>query len=134
MKQLVILSGKGGTGKTSLAAAFAHLAHAGPSPCRAVMADADVDAANLELVLHAHVAQEHEFVGGSVAVIDPGQCEGCGVCASACRFDAIREDGRSIHWSRMLGACLSRLCTRAMDFSIVWKGASPMRLKITRTC
>ena len=51
MKQLVILSGKGGTGKTSVAAAFAHLAQDGPYPLKTVLADADVDAANLELVL-----------------------------------------------------------------------------------
>lgn len=87
MKQLVILSGKGGTGKTSVAAAFAHLAHS--DSLRAVLADADVDAANLELVLSPHVIEEHDFVGGAVAVIDPAQCEGCGVCVSVCRFDAV---------------------------------------------
>lgn len=89
MKQLVILSGKGGTGKTSVAAAFAHLAHEGPSPLRAVLADADVDAANLELVLHPHRLEAHKFVGGSVAVIDADLCESCGVCVEVCRFDAI---------------------------------------------
>jgi len=89
MKQLVILSGKGGTGKTSLAAAFAHLAREGPSPLRAVLADADVDAANLELVLSPNVIEAHEFMGGSKAVLDPDKCEGCGVCVQVCRFDAI---------------------------------------------
>ncbi len=88
MKQLVILSGKGGTGKTSVAAAFAHLAHA--DSLRAVLADADVDAANLELVLSPRVIEEHDFVGGAIAVIDPTKCEGCGVCASVCRFDAVQ--------------------------------------------
>ena len=78
MKQLVILSGKGGTGKTSLAAAFAHLARDGPVSLRAVLADADVDAANLELVLQPHLLEQHEFMGGSKAVIDPAKCEGCG--------------------------------------------------------
>ncbi len=89
MKQLVILSGKGGTGKTSVAAAFAHLAAAGSPPLRAVLADADVDAANLELVLQARLLEEHDFVGGSVAVIAPDLCTGCGICAQVCRFDAI---------------------------------------------
>ena len=96
MKQLVILSGKGGTGKTSVAAAFAHLAHEGPSPLRAVLADADVDAANLELVLQPRRLERHEFMGGSKATIDLARCEGCGVCAEICRFDAVqqRDDGQ----------------------------------------
>jgi MinD superfamily P-loop ATPase len=95
VKQLVILSGKGGTGKTSVAAAFAHLAHEGPSPLRAVLADADVDAANLELVLQPRRRERHEFMGGSKATIDLARCEGCGVCAEICRFDAVqqRDDG-----------------------------------------
>ncbi len=88
MKQLVILSGKGGTGKTSIAAAFAHLAAAGEPAVRAVLADADVDAANLELVLAPQVLETHEFIGGAVAEIDPEKCQGCGICAQVCRFDA----------------------------------------------
>ena len=95
MKQLVILSGKGGTGKTSLAAAFAHLARDGPVPLRAVLADADVDAANLELVLQPHLLEQHEFMGGSKASLDSDKCEGCGVCEQVCRFDAIQaRDGQ----------------------------------------
>lgn len=90
MKQLVILSGKGGTGKTSVAAAFAHLAATSTLPLKAVLADADVDAANLELVLQPRLLEEHEFVGGSVAVIDPDVCTGCAICAQVCRFDAIQ--------------------------------------------
>jgi MinD superfamily P-loop ATPase len=90
MKQLVILSGKGGTGKTSLAAAFAHLAHDGGSPIRAVLADADVDAANLELVLRSKRLETHEFTGGSVAMIDLERCNDCGICEQVCRFDAIK--------------------------------------------
>jgi MinD superfamily P-loop ATPase len=92
MKQLVILSGKGGTGKTSVAAAFAHLAAEGEHPIRAVLADADVDASNLELVLDPTVLETHKFMGGGVAVIDIEECEGCGVCAEVCRFDAISLD------------------------------------------
>jgi MinD superfamily P-loop ATPase len=93
MKQLVILSGKGGTGKTSIAAAFAHLAawREGPAPVRAVLADADVDAANLELVLQPRLLEQHEFMGGFKAVIDPAKCAGCGLCAEICRFDAVQR-------------------------------------------
>jgi MinD superfamily P-loop ATPase len=92
MKQIVILSGKGGTGKTSLAAAFAHLAHAGPSALKAVLTDADVDAANLELVLHPERLESHAFTGGSVGVIIPERCQGCGICEQVCRFDAVLSE------------------------------------------
>lgn len=87
-QQLVILSGKGGTGKTAVAAAFAHLAQAGFG--RVVLVDADVDAANLELLLQPEVLERHEFSGGSVAWIDPASCFACGVCDEVCRFGAIR--------------------------------------------
>ena len=87
MKQLVILSGKGGTGKTTIAAALAHLAS---QELSIVLADADVDAANLELVLDPTKQEEHGFMGGQVAVIDPEKCTACGICADVCRFDAVR--------------------------------------------
>ena len=77
MKQLVILSGKGGTGKTSVTAAFAHLVAEGDDPFRAILVDADVDASNLELVLSPTVLESHEFTGGGVAVIDAEACKGC---------------------------------------------------------
>ncbi len=89
MRQLTILSGKGGTGKTSLAASFAHLAHDGPFQMRVVLVDADVDAANLELVLQPHKLEEHEFTGGSIAVIDSRLCQDCGKCEQVCRFEAV---------------------------------------------
>jgi MinD superfamily P-loop ATPase len=91
MKQLVILSGKGGTGKTSVTAAFAHLASLGPFADRIVLADADVDAANLGLVLRPHILEQQEFHGGQVAEIDQDRCAVCGACESVCRFDAILE-------------------------------------------
>jgi MinD superfamily P-loop ATPase len=91
LKQIVILSGKGGTGKTSVAAAFAHLAADGDGQPRTVLVDADVDASNLELVLSPQVLETQEFKGGQVAIIDPETCTGCGVCAELCRFDAISE-------------------------------------------
>lgn len=94
-KQLVILSGKGGTGKTSVSAAFAHLAADGEKSFPLVLADADVDAANLELVLKPNLIERHEFRGGKVAFIDQDICSGCGTCFTICRFDAIlEEDGQ----------------------------------------
>jgi MinD superfamily P-loop ATPase len=86
MKQLVILSGKGGTGKTSVAAVLAHLAS---EEMPIVLADADVDAANLELVLEPTKVEEHVFMGGQVAAIDPDRCTLCGRCYEVCRFEAI---------------------------------------------
>jgi MinD superfamily P-loop ATPase len=86
MKQLVVLSGKGGTGKTTVAAALAHMAS---RELPIVLADADVDAANLELVLDPTKQEEHGFIGGQLAVIDPEKCTACGVCAEVCRFDAV---------------------------------------------
>jgi MinD superfamily P-loop ATPase len=87
LKQLAILSGKGGTGKTTVAAAFAHLASRELS---IVIADTDVDAANLELVLDPVKQEEHDFVGGKAAAIVSGRCTACGTCAEVCRFDAVR--------------------------------------------
>lgn len=86
MRQIAILSGKGGTGKTTVAAALAHLASQEAS---IVLADADVDAANLELVLSPQVQEQDEFTGGGVAVIDPELCIACDACAEVCRFEAI---------------------------------------------
>jgi len=91
MKQLVILSGKGGTGKTSVAAALAHLATDGAQQISIVLADADVDAANLELVLAPRKLEQEEFWGGKVAAIDQTACSGCGECVDVCRFEAISE-------------------------------------------
>ena len=92
MKQLVILSGKGGTGKTTVTAAFAHLAAQmpGAQTRQLVIADADVDAANLGLVLAPVTEETHDFTGGKVAVIDPAACSACGRCAEVCRFEAVQ--------------------------------------------
>ena len=89
MKQLVIISGKGGTGKTIISAAIATLAQ------NKVMADCDVDAANLYLLLQPEVQETHPFTGGDKAIIDVENCTQCGECADVCRFDAIseKEDG-----------------------------------------
>mgnify|MGYP001075532959 CR=1 FL=1 len=85
MKELVVISGKGGTGKTSVVAAFAALAE------KPVMADCDVDAADLHLVLEPTVRHDEDFSGGKQARIREEDCVGCGTCAEFCRFDAVRE-------------------------------------------
>jgi len=92
MKQLVILSGKGGTGKTTVAAALAHLASQEMS---IVLADADVDAANLELVLDPRKLEVGDFMGGKLAVIDLEKCTVCGACAEVCRFEAVVAGDRA---------------------------------------
>lgn len=86
-KEVVIISGKGGTGKTSITAAFAALAE------NAVLADCDVDAADLHLVLNPIIRQQFDFSGGKVAAIEPDKCVGCGKCAALCRFDAVTLTG-----------------------------------------
>jgi len=86
MKELVVISGKGGTGKTSLMAAFASLAK------NKVLCDADVDAADLHLIMDPEIKERHEFQGGSTAVINADKCTQCGLCRDLCRWDAISED------------------------------------------
>jgi MinD superfamily P-loop ATPase len=85
MKELVVLSGKGGTGKTSLVASFAALARS------KVLVDCDVDAADLHLVLQPTTWVNHEFWSGQVAVIDEEKCTQCGLCQDLCRFGAIND-------------------------------------------
>jgi MinD superfamily P-loop ATPase len=84
IEELVVISGKGGTGKTSLTASFAILAG------NAVIADCDVDAADLHLVLAPRVLECQEFRSGHEAAIRMEECVGCGLCQDYCRFDAIR--------------------------------------------
>ncbi|MEN8150616.1 MAG: ATP-binding protein [Planctomycetota bacterium] len=90
MRQLIVLSGKGGTGKTSVTAALAHLAS---GDHEIVLTDADVDAANLGIVTEPAVRSRHVFTGGQVAVVDADLCGACGECVEACRFDAIAMNG-----------------------------------------
>lgn len=85
MRQLVITSGKGGTGKTTVAAALIAL------NCRVVCADADVDAPNLHLLLHPEVIKERDFKGAKIAVKNEELCTGCGKCQNFCRFQAIQN-------------------------------------------
>ncbi len=88
VKEIVIISGKGGTGKTSLTASFAALAG------NAVLADCDVDAADLHLVLAPTIRSREDFRCGNEAVIRQADCVGCGACLARCRFDAVlKADG-----------------------------------------
>ena len=90
LKQCVILSGKGGTGKTSLSASLMHLSS---QNVEGVYVDADVDAANLALVTKAVPQENHRFGGSKIAHISPDACISCGLCYDVCRYDAIREPG-----------------------------------------
>lgn len=99
MKEIVILSGKGGTGKTSLTASFAALAD------NAVLVDCDVDAADLHLVLNPTIKERNRFVSGHEARIRSGACSGCNLCKEYCRFDAIIYDEKSERYSVDPTAC-----------------------------
>ncbi len=86
IRELVIVSGKGGTGKTSVTAAFASLAE------NSILCDADVDAADLHLLMAPEVQKTTDFLGGSLAQIRLDDCVQCDRCREVCRFDAISED------------------------------------------
>lgn len=83
MKEVTLISGKGGTGKTSLAGCFAALAS------NSVFADCDVDASNLNLIMHPELLETHDFCASREASIDREKCSRCGLCLELCRFDAI---------------------------------------------
>ena len=86
LKQLAVVSGKGGTGKTTITASFTVLAH------DIVIADCDVDAPDLHMLLHPQIMKTQEFKGSKLAVIDETRCIECGLCRDTCRFDAINKD------------------------------------------
>ncbi len=105
--KLAIISGKGGTGKSSISAAFATLGQ------EIVLADCDVDAANLYLLFNPDSEEEHVFVSGYKAILDKDKCIDCGICIEYCRFDAIveGENGVSILETLCEGCLLcSRIC------------------------
>lgn len=119
MKELVIISGKGGTGKTSITASFAVLAD------RPVIADCDVDAADLHLILSPQFKERHEFRSGHEAVIHEDNCVGCGTCMENCRFDAVKMNkndmGNSTYFIDPIacegcGVCVRFCPEQAIDF------------------
>jgi len=108
MREIVIISGKGGTGKTSISASFAYL-----EGSNAVVADCDVDAANMHLLLDADFSSKEDFFSGELAVIDEGKCKNSGKCKEVCRFDAIEQkDGQYIVDAISCEGCwyCSRVC------------------------
>jgi MinD superfamily P-loop ATPase len=111
MKELVIISGKGGTGKTSLTGAFASLS------TNTVLCDADVDAADLHLLLDPQIERQTDFYSGHKAVIDPDRCTRCGLCREACRFGAVSADFRVDPFScEGCGVCVALCPERAVSF------------------
>ena len=113
MRELVVVSGKGGTGKTSLTAAFALLAKEN------VLCDADVDAADLHLLLQPAIDKRTDFWGGGKAVIDPERCSRCGLCRDVCRFAAIDEEFQvDAIACEGCGVCVDLCPEQAIDFPI----------------
>jgi len=111
MKELVVISGKGGTGKTSLLAALASLAE------NKVLCDADVDAADLHLLMNPEVVRQFEFQSGNTAVINKERCTECGLCREMCRWNAVGEDYKITSIScEGCGVCVYFCPEKAIDF------------------
>lgn len=111
MRELVIISGKGGTGKTSITAAFASMAS------NYVLCDSDVDAADLHLLMDPQPYSTNDFVGGSIAVIRQDDCTGCGTCLEHCKFDAISDTYEIDPVScEGCGVCVDFCPEKAIDF------------------
>ncbi|HOP41748.1 MAG TPA: ATP-binding protein [Geobacteraceae bacterium] len=114
--ELVVISGKGGTGKTSLTASFAVLAE------KSIIADCDVDAADLHLILSPRVRERSEFRSGNEAVIRSSECTGCGKCLELCRFDAVLAGGPGEPYAidpvscEGCGVCVRFCPVQAIDF------------------
>jgi MinD superfamily P-loop ATPase len=127
MTELVVVSGKGGTGKTSLVGALARLSR------DSVLVDCDVDAADLHLILPHRVEETHDFIGGKRAAIVPDRCTGCGLCLIYCRFEAIRHEASARdtagqkfwidpHACDGCGVCVRHCPEEAIDFREVQSG------------
>lgn len=111
MRELVIISGKGGTGKTSLTAAFASMAS------NYVLCDSDVDAADLHLLMAPQPYSTNDFIGGSIGVIRKDDCTGCGTCRERCRFDAVSDSYEIDPVScEGCGVCVEFCPEKAIDF------------------
>ena len=109
MKELVVLSGKGGTGKTSIVGSFAALARS------KVLVDCDVDAADLHLLVQPVVKEKHEFWSGQVAFIDEKNCNQCGLCQELCRFNAIKDFKADTTSCEGCGLCFQICPTEAIS-------------------
>ncbi len=115
MREILVISGKGGTGKTSLTAAFAHLSQ------NAVLCDLDVDAPDLHLILRPEPAKATPFVSGFDACIDRRKCSQCGTCAEMCRFQAVHRNGTGFTVDSVrcegCGVCVHFCPEKAIDFT-----------------
>jgi len=123
--ELVVISGKGGTGKTSVTASLAVLAG------RSVLADCDVDAADLHLLLAPRIEQRRDFYSGHQAVIRQTDCIGCGACLAYCRFEAVQRQPAPDHTTLFTidpalcegcGVCVHFCPVNAIDFNERWCG------------
>ena len=113
MKELVIISGKGGTGKTSIMAAFAALAK------NKVLCDADVDAADLHLITAPRLKERHDFQGGHRAIINQDKCTQCGICQDLCRWNAVSDDFEiDFIECEGCGVCVYLCPEKAIDFPL----------------
>ncbi|MEX1375917.1 MAG: P-loop NTPase [Eubacteriales bacterium] len=114
MKEILIVSGKGGTGKTSITGAIASLSH------NSVFADCDVDAADLHLILKPETKEKYEFISGHTANIIENQCISCGICLESCRFDAIKKTDNKYMVDPIMcegcGVCTWVCQEKAIDF------------------
>ena len=116
MKEIVVISGKGGTGKTSITGCFAALAE------NAVLADCDVDAADLHMLLAPEVIKTTDFISGNEAIIREDDCTGCGICMARCRFNAIETTLEGKYRVDLYGCegcmvCVEVCPVKAIDFS-----------------
>jgi MinD superfamily P-loop ATPase len=113
MKELIVISGKGGTGKTSIMAAFCSPAQ------KEVLCDADVDAADLHLIMNPDVIERTDFQSGNTAVIVRERCTECGLCREMCRWDAISADYRVNPIDcEGCGVCVKFCPENAIDFPV----------------